>query len=105
MDKSLKDLLAAESDAEQLVAEGEEKRDNIINKALKDADALVEQFNNRVAEIHQPFLDKAIENAEQNINELSLRYEEHNKELQTLAKQNEFIALDAVIKFILAEQS
>ena len=105
MDDSLYDLLKVEKQAEQIVLEGEKERETIRQKALDDANAAVEKFNARLPELHQSFLEKANERAEQSIAELRLRYNERNQELRQLAKDHEKEALNASINLLLNEEA
>jgi vacuolar-type H+-ATPase subunit H len=101
MNDSLYDLLKVEKEAEQIVLEGEKERENIRQKALDDANATIKQFNARLPELHQSFLDKANERAEQSIAELKLRYTERNQELRQLAEAHEKDALNEAIDLLL----
>ncbi len=104
MDDSLKDLLEAESEAEIIVSKGEQEKETIVQKALDDAYAMELQFNQRLAEMHQSFLDKAKERASQTIAEMKLRYDERNKELRDLAGKHDSEALAKAIELILNRQ-
>jgi V/A-type H+-transporting ATPase subunit G/H len=101
MDESIYDLLKVEQEAEQIVLNGEKEREAIRQKALDDANATIRQFNARLPELHQSFLDKANERADQSISELQLRYNEHNQELRALAEEHEQEALKEAIKHLL----
>lgn len=105
MDKSLKQLLEAESQAEQLVAEGELEREKIIKQAMQDAEALEVQFKNRIPEIHQSFLGKANERATQSISELELRYASFQEEIESLAQENMQETIQAVVQRVLHTES
>ena len=101
MGDSLKELLDAETKAEAIVANGEQARDAIVQKALDDAAEMEKQFQQRLPELHQSFIDKAEERAAQSIAEIKLRYDEHNKELRSLASKHEKEALDLAIALVL----
>jgi len=101
MDESIYDLLKVEQEAEQIVLNGEKEREAIRQKALDDANATIKQFNDRLPEMHQSFLDKAQERADQSIAELKLRYNERNQELRALAEEHEQEALNEAIKHLL----
>ena len=101
MDESIYDLLEVEQEAEQIVLDGEKERETIRQKALDDANASLKQFNDRLPEMHQSFLDKAQERADQSIAELKLRYNERNQELRALAEEHEEEALNEAIKHLL----
>jgi V/A-type H+-transporting ATPase subunit G/H len=101
MGDSLKDLLKAETEAEAIVSRGEQERDAIIQKSLDDALDIEKQFQDRLPEMHQTFIDKAQERAAQTIGEMKLRYDERNKELRDLAGKYEKEALEQAIALIL----
>lgn len=101
MDDSLKDLLAAEAEAEIIVSRGEKLRDAIIQKALDDAHAMEKQFRDRLPEMQQAFIDRAHERSVQTIAEMKLRYDERNKELRELALRHDKEALEFAITLIL----
>lgn len=105
MEDSLYDLLDVEKQAEQIVLEGEQQREDIKQTALDDANATISQFNARLPELHQSFLEKANERAEQSIAELKLRYNERNQELRQLAEDHEEDALADAIDVLLNEES
>lgn len=101
MDDSIKDLLKAESEAEAIVSRGELERDAIVQKALNDAYDMEQQFQQRLPELHQSFIDKAHERAAQTIAEMKLRYDERNKELRELAGKHDAEALQQAVGLIL----
>ena len=104
MDDSIYELLKIEQQAEQIVLDGEKERENIKQKALDDANASIDQFNNRLPELRQSFLDKANERVEQSIAELKLRYNERNQELRKLASEHEQEALDVALSTLLVDE-
>ena len=101
MGDSLKDLLEAETEAEAIVTSGEVERDKIIQKSLDDAFDMEKQFKARLPEMHQSFVDRAQQRAEQTIAEMKLRYDERNKMLRKLADKHEKEALERAIALIL----
>jgi V/A-type H+-transporting ATPase subunit G/H len=101
MSDSLKDLLKAETEAEAIVSSGEAERDTIIQKSLDDALEMEKQFQDRLPEMHQSFIDKAQERAAQTIGEMKLRYDERNKQLRDLAGKYEKEAVEHAITLIL----
>ena len=105
MDDSIYELLKIEQQAEQIVLDGEKERENIKQKAINDANATIEQFNNRLPELRQSFLDKANERAEQSISELKLRYNERNQELRKLAAEHEHEALEVALSNLIDDGS
>jgi vacuolar-type H+-ATPase subunit H len=103
MDESLKELLDAEAQAEQIVSAGEQQRDAIVQQASRDGRALEQQFQDRVPELHQSFGDKADERATQSIAEIKLRYDERNNDLRDLAQLHALDAVEDALRVILAE--
>jgi vacuolar-type H+-ATPase subunit H len=101
MSDSLKELLAAEQEAEEIVSRGEHERDRIIRKSLGDAAEMEQQFRDRLPELRQSFTDKAEQRAAQTIAELKLRYDERNKMLRELAGKHEKEALEHSVALIL----
>ncbi|HIJ24454.1 MAG: ATPase [Gammaproteobacteria bacterium] len=91
----------AELEAENIVRNSEQQREAMKQQALSDANATIEQFNARLPELHQSFLDKANERAEQSIAELKLRYDEHNQQLRQLAEKHQQEALTDAIHLLL----
>jgi len=101
MGDSLKDLLNAETEAEAIVSKGELERDAIIKKSLDDALDMEKQFQARLPEMHQSFIEKAQARAAQTIAEMKLRNDERNKKLRKLAGKHEKEALERTIALIL----
>jgi vacuolar-type H+-ATPase subunit H len=101
MDDSLKELLAAEQEAEDIVSRGECERDQIIQKSLGDSAEMEQQFKDRLPELQQSFSQKAHQRAEQTIAELKLRCDERNKMLRELAVKHEKEALEHALSSIL----
>lgn len=101
MGDSLKELLAAEQEAEDIVSRGERERDRIIQKSLNDSAEMEQQFKDRLPEQQRSFSEKARQRAEQTIAELKLRYDERNKMLRGLAGKHEKEALEHAVATIL----
>jgi vacuolar-type H+-ATPase subunit H len=101
MGDSLKELLAAEQEAEEIVSRGERERDQIVQKALSDSAEMEQQFKDRLPELQRSFSEKAQQRAEQTIAELKLRYDERNKLLRKLAGKHEKEALEHAVASIL----
>ena len=101
MDDSLKELLAAEQEAEDIVSRGERERDQIVRKSLDESAQMEQQFRERLPELQRSFSEKAQQRAEQTIAELKLRYDERNKLLRKLAGKHEKEALEHAVASIL----
>ncbi|MBT3310319.1 MAG: ATPase [Gammaproteobacteria bacterium] len=103
MHDSLNDLLQSELEAEKIVQESEQQREQIKQQALKDGHAILQQFNDRLPELHQSFLDRANERAEQSIAELKLRYDEQNLLLRQLSEKHQQEAFTDALARLLEE--
>ncbi len=101
MDESLKRLLEAEDQAEQIVKQGEDERAELPRKALEEAKAIEQQFIQRLPEIYQSFSERARERANQSIAEIELRYDERNKALRELADQHTEEAIEQALELLL----
>lgn len=101
MSDSLKNLLKAEADAEAIVSEGERERDAIVQNSIDDAAEMLRQFEARLPEMHQSFIDKAEQRAEQTIAELKLRYDQRNIELRELASKHRKETVEQAVVLVL----
>ena len=95
MDDSLQRLLDAEHRAQEIVQKAEAQRQAAIQQALRDAHNEEERFEVRVPELHESFVSKAQARAEQTVNELKRRYDEHHLRVRQLAEEREEEALEA----------
>ncbi len=98
METTLKRLLTVETESEQLVAKANAERERIIQQALEDSHQKEQQFQNRVPELHTHWLEKAQVRAQQTIAELQKRYAERKARLQSLAEENQQLALEAAVQ-------
>ena len=101
MDESLKRLLEAEDQAEQIVKQGEDESAELSRKALEEAKAIEQQFIQRLPEMYQSFSQRAHERADQTIAEIKLRYDERNKALRELAEQHTEEAIEQALELVL----
>lgn len=92
-DGTLKRLLDAETQAEQVVARADKERQAIIDQATRDAGVLEKQHAERIAEIHASFVAQAKLRAEQTIATMQRRYEEQVRTIRASAKHYEQDAL------------
>lgn len=97
MENDLQRLLDAELQAEALVKDAEHQREQMIRQALDDARRAEAQFQARLPELRNSFLEKAEERAVQAIAEQARRYEERRAHLQRLAGEREEEALAAAL--------
>jgi len=100
MDDILKRLLDAEAEAEHLVAAADTERQRIIEQARQEARTAEEHHASRVAALHESFLIKAKQRAQQTIIELRRRSDEQAKALRTAAEAREHAALDAAVMLL-----
>ncbi len=101
MDETLKRLLDAETQSEQIVEEAKAKREEITRQALGEAHRAEQRFSERVPDIHGSFVEKAEARASQSISELQRRYDERNQELRGMAQEHESDAIDAALALLL----
>lgn len=94
---TLKRLLEAERQAQTLVDQATQKRDKIIQQALADTRKAEERFAARLPELQHSFMSEAESQAEQTISELTQRYEEYQKQLETLAQERRAKAGEIVL--------
>jgi len=101
MENTLKRLLTVETEAEQLVAQAQKQREQIIQQALEEAHQAEEKFQAKIPEIQASFLKQTETRATQTIAELNKRYEERKERLRSLAEENQQKALEAAIKLLM----
>ena len=101
MDETLKRLLEAETQSEQIVEEAKAKREEITRQALAEARRAEQRFNERVPDLHGSFVEKAEARAAQSISELQRRYDERNQALRSMAQEHESDATDAALALLL----
>jgi vacuolar-type H+-ATPase subunit H len=100
VEDELQRLLDAELQAEALVKEAERKREHMIRQALEDARAGEAQFEARLPELRNSFLEKAEERALQAVAEQARRYEERRAELVRLGREREEEAIRAALTLL-----
>lgn len=100
MDKTLKRLLDAEMQAEQIARQADDERERLIQEAMLEARAEESRFQSRVPEIHARFQAQAEARAEQAIGELKRRYDLRHTRLRDLAEKQEERALDAAFALL-----
>jgi V/A-type H+-transporting ATPase subunit G/H len=101
MEKTLQRLLDAEMKAEQIHQKAAEAREQIIQEALRETRAEEERFEARLPELHNGFLEKASQRAEQTVAELKRRYDERHAQLRKFAESREEEALDAAFAVLI----
>lgn len=101
MDNTLQQLLDTELQAEKLVDEALRKRDRLMEQSLDEVKLAERRFDARIPEIRASFLDKAEQRVEQTVAEVSRRYEDRVKELESTAEKTRKEAVDAALGIIL----
>lgn len=101
MDDTLKQLLAAEGAATDLVKKAEQDSERLIQTAVQEARAQEARFEDRKPELHAAFLEKSDQRAKQSIAEMDRRFQERLVQLREAAEQNEEQALDAAFRELL----
>jgi vacuolar-type H+-ATPase subunit H len=100
VDETLKRLLNAEMEAEQIVARADEERQAIIEQAKHDTHTAEQQHAKRIAEIRTSLLAQAEQRAQQTIATMQRRYAEQALALRASAEQHEQHALDEAIALL-----
>jgi len=100
IDDTLQRLLDTERRAQEIVRIAEEQRRKTIEDALKEARREQERFEARIPELHESFVSKAEARAEQTINELKRRYDEHHHHVRKLAETRDQEALEAAFRVL-----
>ena len=104
MDDTLKQLLATEGAATELVKKAERDGERLVQTALQEARSQEERFENRKPELHAGFLEKSDQRAQQTIAEMERRFQERLAQLREAADQNEDRALDAAFRALLGRE-
>ncbi len=104
MDDTLKQLLAAEGAATELVDKAERDGERLIQAAIQEARSQEARFENRKPELHAGFLEKSDQRAQQTIAEMERRFQETLSQLRESADQNEDRALEAAFRALLGRE-
>ena len=99
-DGTLKRLLDAEMEAEQVVARADKDRQAIIEQATRDAHLLEEHHATRIAEVRTSFLAQAKLRAEQTIAAMQRHYGEQILAIRAAAQRHEEEALAKAMTLI-----
>ncbi len=105
MDNTLKQLLDAELRAQKLVDRAFAERDALTAQARNEAKAAEQRFEKRISEIHESFMNKSEQRANQTIAELQRREQEKRSELQNMAQERMRDAVHAAIEILLGTES
>jgi|GEM_PF-351697 len=100
MENTLKRLLNAETEAEQLVENAKNQREQLIQDALHQSHDAEQNFKQTIPELRASSLEKAKGRAEQGVAELRKRYMERQESLRNLAEENHAKALEAAIRLV-----
>lgn len=95
IEATLTRLLAAESRAEAIVKEANDKRESAISAVIAEVRAAEQKFESTLGELRAPFLRDAEARAGQEIAELTLKYEERQRQLRKLRELHLDEALEA----------
>ncbi len=101
MDDTLKRLLDAETQAESLVTQAIEEREELTRQALAEAQLAEDRLAARIPEIRSSFMDKTRQRIEQNITEMQRRFDERAQALRSMATESRDDAIQAAIQLIL----
>lgn len=103
MDDTLKQLLATETAASELVEKAQADSERLIQTALQDARQQEERFEGRIPGLHASFLEKSDQRANQTVAEMERRFQERLGQLRDAAESNETAALEAAFSELLGE--
>ena len=101
MDDTLKRLLEAESQAEEIARRADQERERIIQSAILEARAEETRFEARIPELYASFQDKAEARADQTTSELKKRYDERHTQLRNQAEEREKEALESAFTLLI----
>lgn len=100
-DQNFQTLLDAENDAERIIEEARNDRDQLLEKALELTHQQEAAFEQRIPEIRESSLHRAVQHANQVISDYQKRHDERSIELRELAEQREDEALDAAFRLFM----
>ena len=101
MDDTLKQLLAAESAASELVDNAQKEAEQLMQSALHEARLQEERFEARVPEMHAALLEKSDQRAQQSVAEMERRFHERFDQLRKDAETHEDAALNTAFHELL----
>ena len=105
MDDILRRLLNSEQQAAETVETAKAQREKITRLALDETHRSEQQFNARVPELHDVFLNKAKDRASQTVTELQRRSDERSRELRQMAEEHEQEAVEAALALLIKPDS
>ncbi|MEO5342906.1 MAG: ATPase [Gammaproteobacteria bacterium SHHR-1] len=101
MQDTLKQLLAAEQEANRLTELAANAAEILVTQANEEARAQEQRFLAHLPELRAAFIDKAEQRAAQTLAEMQRRYEERLEQLRQDAEQQDQAALDAAFAELL----
>lgn len=104
-DETLRRLLRAESQAEQIIAQAERTRMALIEQAKRAAHEAQLQHAQHAAEILASFMAQAEQRAAQTVAELRRRYAERSDALKAAAALTKAQALDAAVALLVGAEN
>jgi len=100
-DQNFQTLLDAENDAERIIEEARNDRDRLLEEALELTHQQEASFEQRIPEIRESSLRRAVQHADQVISDYRNRHDERSIELRELAEQREAEALDTAFQLFM----
>jgi len=101
VDDTLKQLLAAENAASELIENAQRDGERLVQVALNEARQQEERLEARVPEMHAAFLEKSDQRANQTVAEMERRYQESLNQLRDDAETHEETALETAFDELL----
>jgi vacuolar-type H+-ATPase subunit H len=101
VDDALKQLLAAESAASELVDNAQKEAERLVQTALHESRHQAERFEARVPEMQAAAIEKSDQRAGKTVAEMERRFQERLSQLRIDAERHEEAALDAAFHELL----
>jgi vacuolar-type H+-ATPase subunit H len=103
-DESFQALLDAENQAERLIEEARNYRDELLEKTLHETRDQEARFEERIPEIRESALRRTIQHAEQVISDYQNRHDERSIDIREQAEDREQEALNSAFHRFLDSQ-
>ena len=103
-DQNFQALLDAENEAERIIEEARDYRESLLKDTLDETHQQEARFEERIPEIRESSLRRAVQHADQVINDYKNRHDERSSQLRELADQREDEALDTAFSLFISSK-
>jgi|GEM_PF-6811080 len=103
-DQSFQTLLDAENEAERIIENAREYRESLLNDTLEETHQQEARFEERIPEIRESALRRAVQHAEKVIGDYQNRHDERAIDLRQQAEEREKEALDSAFRRFLESE-